>query len=68
MAHGEVVNWVSCHWDRPMWRYATLHVLSKMYRKLLFNNLSIVWNLKIILIIFCQESPETLCAKYFANG
>ena len=30
-----------------MWRYATLCVLSKMYRKLLFNNLSIVWNIRI---------------------
>ena len=26
-----------------------------MYRKLLFNNLSIVWNIKILLITFCQK-------------
>ena len=29
-----------------MWRYATLPVLTKTYRKLLFNNLSIVWKKK----------------------
>ena len=67
MAHGEVVTWVTCHSDRPTWRYATLCVLSKMYRKLLFNNLSIVWNIKILLITFCQESPQMLCAKFGAN-
>ena len=55
---------VSCHWDRPMWRYTTLRVLSKVYRKLLFNNLSILWNIKILLITFCQESPQMLCAKF----
>ena len=31
-------NWVSCHSDTPMWRYATLPVVIKMYRKLFFNN------------------------------
>ena len=67
MAHGEVVTWVSCHSDRPMWRYAILHVLSKMYRKLLFNDLSTVWNIKIILISFCEESPQMLCAKVRGN-
>ena len=67
MAHGEVVTWVSCHSDRPMWRYATLRVLSTMYRKLLLNNLSIVWNIKIVLITFCQESPQMLCAKFHGN-
>ena len=54
VAHGEVVTSGSCHSDRPVWRYATLCVLSKMYRKLLFNNLSIVWNVKILLIAFCH--------------
>ena len=48
MAHGEVVTWVSCHSDRPMWTCATLGVLSKMYRKLLVDNLSIVWNNKVL--------------------
>uniref|UniRef100_A0A671VF34 Cathepsin S, ortholog2, tandem duplicate 1 n=1 Tax=Sparus aurata TaxID=8175 RepID=A0A671VF34_SPAAU len=43
-----------------MWRYAILCVLSKTYRKLLFNNLSIVWNIKILLITLCQESPQIL--------
>ena len=33
-----------------------------MYRKLLFKNLIIVWNIKIILISFSQESPQMLCA------
>ena len=50
-----------------MWTYATLCVLSKMYRKLLFNNLSIVWNIKILLTGFCQESPQVLCAKFRGN-
>ena len=31
--HGEVVTWVWCNSDRPMWRYVTLPVLTKMYRK-----------------------------------
>ena len=35
--------------------------------KLLFNNLSILWNIKILLIIFCQEGPHMLCAKLRAN-
>ena len=43
-------------------------VLSKTHRKLLFNNLSIVWNIKILLITFCQESPQMLCAKFGGNG
>ena len=62
-------SWVSCHWDRPMWTYATLRVLSKMYRKLLFNNLvlSIVWNIKILWMTFCQEGPQMLCAKFGEN-
>ena len=63
MAHGELVTWVSCHSDRPMWRYPTLCVLSKMYRKLLFDNMSIVWNIKVLLISFCRESPQMLCSK-----
>ena len=63
MAHGEVVTWVSCQSDRPMWRYATLGVLSKMYRKFLFNNLSIVWNI-IFFNNSCQESPQMLCSKF----
>ena len=63
VAHGEVVTWVSCHWVRPVWRYATLCVLSKMFRKLLFNNLSIVWNIKILLITFCQENPQSFKCK-----
>ena len=71
VAHGEVVTWVSCHSDRPMLRYATLCVLSKMYRKLLFNNLSIFWNIKILLTNFCRESPQMLYEKVglrnFAN-
>ena len=41
--------------------------LSKMYRKLLSNNLSIVLNIKILLITFCQESPQMLCAKFRWN-
>ena len=24
VAHGEVVTWVSCHSDRPLWRHPTL--------------------------------------------
>ena len=40
-------------------------VLSKMDRKL--NNFSIVWNIKILLITFCQESPQVPFAK-FGNG
>ena len=64
MAHGEVV---SCHSDRPVWRYATLCVLSKMYRKLLANKLSIIGHIKIILISYCQDSPQMLCAKFGAN-
>ena len=67
MAHGEVVARVSHHWDRPMWRYATLRVLSKMYRKLLFNNLTILWNIKIHVLSFCRECPQMLCAKFGAN-
>ena len=66
VAHGEgeVVTWFSCHWDRPMWRYATLHVLSKMYKKLLFSNYSlcIVWNIKILLITFLSgASTDAVC-------
>ena len=67
VVHGEAVTWVSCHLDRPMWRYTTLCVLSKMYDKSLFSNLSIVWNIKILLITFCQERPQILCAKFGAN-
>ena len=44
-----------------MWRYAILPVRNKICRKLLFNNLSIVWNVKILLITFCQEGPQMLC-------
>ena len=40
VAHGEAVTWVSCHSGSPVWRYATLGVVSKICRKLLFNNLS----------------------------
>ena len=47
-----------------MWRYAALCVLSQMYRKLLLDNLSIVWNIKILLIAFCEDSPHMLCAKF----
>ena len=36
-------------------------------RKLLFNNLSILWNIKILVISFCQESPQMLRAKFGAN-
>ena len=61
------ITWVSCHSDRPMWRYATLCVLSNMYRKLLFNNSSIVWNIRILLIAFCQESQQMLCAKFLVS-
>ena len=55
-AHGEVVTWDSCHSDKPMLRirYPTLCALSKMHRKLLFNNLGVVWNIKIIFITFWQ--------------
>ena len=62
MAHGEVVTWVSCHWERPIWRYATLCVFSKMDRKLSFNNLTIVWNTKIISIT--SLSGESTDAVY----
>ena len=61
------VTWVSCHSDRPMWRYATLCVLSKMYNYLLFNNFSIVWNIKILLKTFGDDSPQMLCAKFRGN-
>ena len=52
------------------WFYGDVEicVLSKTHRKLLFNNLSIVWNIKILLITFCQESPQMLCAKFGGNG
>ena len=40
-----------------MWRYATLGVLRKMHRKLLFNNLSIVWNIKVLWPI-SQDSAQ----------
>ena len=59
--------WVSCHSDRPVWRYATLPVLTKIYRNFLLNNLSIVWNIEICLASFCQDSPQMLCAKFCAN-
>ena len=64
VAHGEVVTWVSCHWDTPMWRCATLCVLSKMYRRLLFNNLSIVWNIKILLTSFLGEVRKSRFAIF----
>ena len=53
--------------DTPTWRYATPPVLTKMYRKLLFNNLSILRKISIILIAFCQEGPQIHCAKFGAN-
>ena len=62
VAHGEVVTWVSCHWERPIWRYATLCVFSNMDRKLSFNNLTIVWNTKIISIT--SLSGESTDAVY----
>ena len=46
-----------------MGRYATLCVLSKMYRKLLFDNLSIVWNIKIILIFFFVRRIHRCCVQ-----
>ena len=42
-------------------RYAALCVLSKMYRKLLFNNFSIVWNIKILLITLSGGSTDDVC-------
>ena len=41
----------------------TLPVLYQICGKLLFNNLSIVCNIKS----FCQEGPQMLCAKFRAN-
>ena len=66
VGHGEAITRVSCPSDRPMWRYATLCVLIKMYRKLLFNNLSIVWFIKFFwfAFLFSQEGPQMLCAKF----
>ena len=65
-AHGKVVPFVSCHSDTPMWRYAKLPVLRKMYWKLLVNKLRIRWNIKI-LINLCEEGPWMLCAKFNVN-
>ena len=31
------------------------------------ENLSIVWNIKIVLITFCQKGPQMLCAKFCAD-
>ena len=65
VAHGEVVTRVSCHSDRPIWRYPKLYVLSKMYRKLLFNNLSIIWNIKILFCCFLSgESKDDVCKVF----
>ena len=36
-------------------------------QEVVFNNLSIVWPIKILLITFCQEGPQMLCAKFRAN-
>ena len=33
MAHGEVVTWVSCHSDRPIWRYATLYIFDMCFEQ-----------------------------------
>ena len=44
-AHGEVATWVSYHLATRMWRYATLPVCKEICRKLLFNNLNILWNI-----------------------
>ena len=50
-----LVTWVWCHLDTPMSRYATLTVQNEICRKLLFNNWSILWNIKILSITFCEE-------------
>ena len=42
-------------------------VLSRMYRKLLFDNWNNVWNIKILLISLRQESPKMLFVKFSAN-
>ena len=48
-----------------LWRYATFPALSRICRKLSFNNLSILRNIKILLIIFCQKKGFCLlCAKF----
>ena len=63
-------SWESSHLGFMSFRQTNveiLFVLSKMYRKLLSNNLSIVWIINILLINFCQESPQTLCAKFCGN-
>ena len=65
--HVKVLSQVSCHLDTPLWRYPTLPVWKEICRKLLFNNLSIVWPIKILLISFRQEGPQMLCAKFCAN-
>ena len=63
----------SCGWplsfmsmDTPLWRY-TVPVCNEICRKLLFKNLSILLNSKIVLITFCQESPRMLCEKFGAR-
>ena len=42
----------------------TLPVYNEMCRKLLFNKLSIVCNIKILLMTFCQEGPQ-MCVQSF---
>ena len=47
-----------------LWRYTTLPVVTKIYRKLFFHNFSILWNIKILFTTFRQECPQILGANF----
>ena len=57
----EVVTRISCHPERPIWRYATLCVLSKMYRNLLFNNLCCLEYQNYFHNFLSGESTDAVC-------
>ena len=66
-AHVKVVSSVSCQPNTPLSRYATLPVWNQICRKLLFHNLKITFSITSLLITFCQEGPQMLCAKFRGN-
>ena len=63
-SHREVLIEVSYQSHTPMWRYATLPVFEINVKKILFHNLGIFFKRDFILIAFCQEYPQMLCAIF----
>ena len=47
--------------------FLSLPLLNQICRKLLFNNSKTNFSITSLLITFCQEGPQMLCAKFRAN-